>query len=512
MLEQLEEHRRRVRVSFDEFLAEADGGNTPLWIQMAWTADTAVDAHVESLQESRFWDPERARREILRLTYGTAAAIGPYADSGVARAAERLIERCSRTPLPDDALRLAADLLQTEAVQSTLAAVHRSNPQSIGVLANLLAMAPELARAAIRSPQVLDKLWTGTDPLQRPTRLAAITESDDWQRLDGNGQRERLHSRKTTFEVRNFVDLLGGAVDVRTATSRYSDLAEACLEVTRQMAMQSENEGARVGVLAFGKLGSRELGLAGDLDLVFVYDGDPLDLAEPARYVTRWIEQLRGGRISLFDVDTRLRPDGSMGPVVTTLSGLRAYYQSRAEPWERLALRRARVVATDPGLAERLEEVVVEEIRALDIDALIRRLRELRGRRLSERRMSAREFKWSDGGLFDLELVVQLLSLQQDVRGALDTWTWIERLEARGQGLSDWHLASPHLDVLRRLEQGCRMLAGRAVSVLPSDPRRRMALSRRFGARESEDPLEEVARVQAQTRVWLRECGLIERS
>ena len=124
-----------------------------------------------------------------------------------------------------------------------------------------------------------------------------------------------------------------------------------------------------MAVVAMGKLGSREMTAASDLDLILIYDF-PADAGESdgARplgagvYYSRLTQRLlaaltaptRAGR--LYEVDMRLRPSGRKGPLATQFSAFALYQRDEAETWEHMALTRARVVAGDPSLAAEVGE------------------------------------------------------------------------------------------------------------------------------------------------------------
>src|SRR5262249_46451271 len=141
----------------------------------------------------------------------------------------------------------------------------------------------------------------------------------------------------------------------------------------------------------------------------------------------------------LYQVDMRLRPSGTSGPVAVDLSGFRRYQTSDAWTWEHMALTRARVVAGPPELARKVEAVVAEVLHAR------RKPSKLRTDVADMRRRIAREFpgrsvwdiKYAPGGLIDLEFAAQYLALKHpdDVPQMLrrNTAAAIEALVAAGR-------------------------------------------------------------------------------
>ena len=171
-----------------------------------------------------------------------------------------------------------------------------------------------------------------------------------------------------------------------------------------------------------GKLGSREMTAASDLDLMVIYDfpdeaGEsdgrrPLGAAlYYARLTQRLIAALtaptKAGK--LYDVDLRLRPSGRKGPLATQLSAFSLYQREEAETWEHMALTRARVVAGDAGLAQEIAGVVATTLRARrepqKLAREVRQMRELIAREKGE--SDAWDLKLVSGGLIDIEFVAQ---------------------------------------------------------------------------------------------------------
>jgi len=116
----------------------------------------------------------------------------------------------------------------------------------------------------------------------------------------------------------------------------------------------------RLAVIAYGRLGGKELGYSSDLDLVYLYD-DPRDDATElytklGRRMTSWLSTMTSsGR--LYEVDLRLRPDGDAGLLAVSVEAFKAYQLDKAWPWEHQALTRARYAAGDAAVGKRFEEI-----------------------------------------------------------------------------------------------------------------------------------------------------------
>ena len=192
-------------------------------------------------------------------------------------------------------------------------------------------------------------------------------------------------------------------------------------------------EGCGLSVVAYGSLGGAELGFGSDLDLVFVYDSararGESDGAKPIDG-TRWYARLaqrivhllgmltRAGRI--YEVDVRLRPDGSKGMLVQSLDAYAAYQRERAWTWELQALVRARAIAGDAGLSRRFAQLRTDLLGVeREPDVLRAEIASMRERWRAERdRSDAHQFdlKQGAGGLVDMEFLLQWIVLRHAAR------------------------------------------------------------------------------------------------
>jgi len=217
-------------------------------------------------------------------------------------------------------------------------------------------------------------------------------------------------------------------------------LADAVVAVVLRLALRELEaahgalSGARFAVVGYGSLGGEELGFGSDLDLVFLYEADgdaasngvrPLDAARWCARLAQKVVALLGtvtaaGR--LFDVDVRLRPDGAKGLLVSPLAGFADYQRQRAWTWEHQALVRARCVAGDAALGARFDAIRAEVLARLrDAAALRDDVAAMRARMRGELDRSAParfDLKQGEGGLVDLEFLLQFIVLRDAARNA----------------------------------------------------------------------------------------------
>ncbi len=247
-----------------------------------------------------------------------------------------------------------------------------------------------------------------------------------------------------------------------------------------------------------GKLGRRALSYNADLDLIFVYDGsqDAASGIGVHEYTTKLAQRLmvvlqlttREGYV--YKIDTRLRPSGSHGPLVTSLDAFREYHRTSSALWERQALVSARGTAGDRSLIAEVESVAESFVygRSLTDDdvAEIARLRARMEHELARESAGRWDLKTGRGGLIDVEFVTEMLQLRHGhdhprVRRRRTE----EALDAlRAEHLLDAEHHRTLLDgyrFLRRVESRLRIERDQAVHALdPGDPKL-AALARRLG-------------------------------
>jgi len=175
----------------------------------------------------------------------------------------------------------------------------------------------------------------------------------------------------------------------------------------------------RFAVIAYGKLGGKELGYASDLDIIFLFDDTdeaaPEAYARLAQRFNNWLSSRTQAGI-LFETDLRLRPDGAAGLMVSSMDAFRRYQRESAWVWEHQALTRARFCAGDPaiGAAFELERQHILS-RPREPGALRTAVLEMRQTLLQAHPNPSALFdlKHDRGGMVDIEFMVQYLVLAQ---------------------------------------------------------------------------------------------------
>ncbi len=306
-------------------------------------------------------------------------------------------------------------------------------------LLRLLGMARWPMQYLMRHPGVIDELADERLLHLRFDRAAFIADLDGrrlaWQRAGEDEEDKLLDTLRRAHHAEVFRTLVRdveGELTVEEVADDLSALADAVLDTAVRWCWarlkQRHREAPGLAVIAYGKLGGKELGYGGDLDVVFVYD-DAAD-ADPAaqqraqevyamfvRKLIPWLT-LRTAAGELFDIDTALRPNGNSGLLVTSIGAFERYQAGRgsntAWTWEHQALTRARCAAGTPAVAARFEAARRAVLTApRDAAALRDEVRAMREKVRAARPVPVGRFdvKHSPGGMMDVEFAVQYLVL-----------------------------------------------------------------------------------------------------
>jgi glutamate-ammonia-ligase adenylyltransferase len=217
---------------------------------------------------------------------------------------------------------------------------------------------------------------------------------------------------------------LAGDLTVERLADHLSLLADTIVAAVVKYAWLTiasrHREVPRFAVIAYGKLGGKELGYVSDLDVIFLFDDDdqdaPAAYAKLAQRFITWMTTMTPAGI-LFDIDTALRPDGASGMLVSSVAAFERYQAQSAWVWEHQALTRARFCAGDAGIGARFE-AIRGEVLCHDRSAEAGRLREevlkMRQRMHQAHPTSGNQFdlKHDAGGMIDIEFIVQYLVLR----------------------------------------------------------------------------------------------------
>jgi glutamate-ammonia-ligase adenylyltransferase len=380
-----------------------------------------------------------------------------------------------------------------------------SNPRALDLLWHVFEGSRVLGEEIIMNPGLFDEVVSGAgleEEIDSERLIGAVMDQESaeegWNALRRIKRGERFRLGLRYLE----------SIDAEEALlNQFSALADAVVEAgLRLVASQIDlPEGLEFHVLAFGKWGGGEIGFGGDLDLIYLGEGpDPVFLQRLAARFGRQMEQhSASGR--LFELDPRLRPYGSDGPLVTNRDALIQYFERDARNWERLAWTRARRVAGtcpwDGGQAG-FEDFRRNCIRSSGwSEQWLQEMMEMRNliarERLKGERSSVMDFKSGEGGLLDIEFLGQLATVRNACiahRSGQDplpnsTLEMLDLAEADGwfPEHDDAEFARRHYRNLRRYEQLMRIWDERSHSAFPAEEEDLRSLALHMGFQTSEE-------------------------
>jgi len=338
------------------------------------------------------------------------------------------------------------DLLEAIARRSAYLSILSEYPKALLNILALLKASQWGARYLTQHPHLLDHL------LNSRTEKTLIEQPEEYWRevkanvnirlddvmADGDGAERAMDILRVTHHTETFITLLADlgigveqALSVEKVSDHLSTLADLILQITFERVWPevaqkfglSKEEVPPFGIIAYGKLGGKELGYASDLDLVFLYQASESDYAAQEAYalfakrMINWLTAFTSTG-SLFEIDTRLRPNGSAGFLVTNATAFKKYQMREGDNaawvWEHQALTRARFSAGNPELGFEFDGVrseVLEQKR--NIDHLRSEILEMRRKVHDGHPNASAEFdlKHDSGGMVDIEFMVQFLVL-----------------------------------------------------------------------------------------------------
>jgi [glutamine synthetase] adenylyltransferase / [glutamine synthetase]-adenylyl-L-tyrosine phosphorylase len=389
---------------------------------------TAVSRHfeavfAESKQEDDPW-PDHPRLAALRASQRYAAL---PADSR--RRLDKLVPALAKasaaTADPQATLARGVDLVEAIASRAAYLALLAEHPEALDRVARMIGASSWAAEFVTRHPLLLDELLDDR-LLYAPMDLEAFARTLRAQLAAHAGDTEhRMNLLRELHQAQVFRLLaqdLAGLLTVERLADHLSAIADLVLEVTIELVWQElprrHSDGPpRFAVIAYGKLGGKELGYASDLDIVFLYD-DPDERAPEvyARLAMRlqsWTTTRTSAGV-LFETDLALRPSGASGLMVSSMEAFERYQEHDAWVWEHQALTRARFCAGDAQIGERFERIRQSILtRPREPAALAREIVAMRDKMHAAHpnRSGLFDVKHDHGGMIDIEFSVQFLVL-----------------------------------------------------------------------------------------------------
>jgi glutamate-ammonia-ligase adenylyltransferase len=401
---------------------------------LVFTGSDDDPATLETLSKMGFHDPSVVSATVRKWHYGGYRATrAAAARAHLTELLPALLTTIAHTGNADLALQRFDDFLSRLPSGIQLFALLRSHAEIQALLVQLMASAPRMAEAVIHRAHVMDAL---IDPAfaDEVSRRSVLVGKVDTFLGDARDYQEVIDRARIIGQEQQFLiaaGLLSGTVSARQAAVQFTALAETLLQRLFG-AVRHEFEkrhgkvpASSIALLAFGKMASREMTMASDLDFILLYEAGGVEGSNGERplatsqYFARLTQRLVAAVSAptaegvLYEADMRLRPSGNAGPLAANLTAFRLYQEGSAWTWEHLALTRARVVYADEGFAEVVDAVIAEVLRQpRDAGKTVDDVTAMRARMAKERPPRHQfDLKLVPGGLIDLEFIAQSAQL-----------------------------------------------------------------------------------------------------
>jgi len=424
LLDLLAPHVDAVGIIYDDLIEPEDSTRMPVDEEKlaAVLADKSVHEATAFLQAIKRWRSGKVTALRSSAAQESFEAILPD-----------LVDAIATAPNPAKALARLDSLIDKLPTAINFFRILEARPALLDLLGKILSHAPVLADALAQRAELFDGLIDAT-ALDLPPSVEELAEQfartesgDDYQIL-----LDRVRARVGEKRFALGVQLIEGRHDALDISAGYARVAEAAIQVLANATIKEfqmthgKVSGSRLLILALGRLGGEALTHASDLDLVFLFSGDHGAESDGERSLgaTQYYNRLTARIVTalsvptaagpLYEVDTRLRPSGTQGPLAVTLESFYKYQRESAWTWEHMALTRARPVYGDKADRTALEQ---------EIRIILRKDREPEILRKAVRKMrldivkhkppkGPLDTKMMEGGLVDWEFIIHYLQLK----------------------------------------------------------------------------------------------------
>jgi glutamate-ammonia-ligase adenylyltransferase len=449
---ELKRHRDEISRQFAEVAFRTDSGGQPSdltrRLALLWDEARSPEAWSVELTAMGVGDAENVSEAIA--TFSRLPAVQQLDSVSRRRIGEfvpALLTALSASQQPATALERILKIVEQILRRSAYIALLNENPAVLGRLVALCEGSAYLSQEIARFPVLLDEML---DPRRYSAELTLADMQAELQQrfsvIDGRDSEQHVETlaqfqRALLFRIA--AADFSGVLPVMKVSDRLTELAELVLTSALRIAWSDlssrygepwyeVDDGARkagFGVIAYGKLGGMELSYGSDLDLVFLHDShghaqhtDGERQLENSMFFSRLVRRLvhfltiQTGSGVLYEIDTRLRPDGQSGLLVTSVEAFERYQEENAWTWEHQALLRSRPVAGSAAVARDFERVRSDTLRKRIrreklLDDVLTMRRKMR-KQLDKSRESDFDLKQGQGGIGDIEFLVQYLVLK----------------------------------------------------------------------------------------------------
>lgn len=445
----IDRHRKAIAARFEQVAFRDDGGETPFLkrAERAWKAGAGVPEWAELLAGEGMEPSEPLAESLVAFSDSRAVQqVDNESRRRLQRFLPRLVNELTHSERPMRALTRTLGIVEGVLRRSAYLSLLNENQGALARLVDLCGRSKYIANQIARFPVLLDELLDPrlyTDNVSRADIAAELAERLAHESEDVEERMRAIAQFQRATMFRIAVADFNGQLPIMKVSDGLTWLAEVVLEEALRVAwndlarrhgvprytVDGADREAGFGIIAYGKLGGLELSYGSDLDIVFLHDsqgprqstdGDrPLD---NALFFSRLVRRLthflttQTGSGQLYEIDTRLRPEGNKGLLVTSTEAFERYQEDNAWTWEHQALLRARPVAGSRLVAGEFErirrETLMRRVRRDTLRADVVKMRQRMRGELDRSDDVRFDLKHGRGGIGDIEFLVQYLVLK----------------------------------------------------------------------------------------------------
>ena len=421
-LKELDRHRAHVSLQFEQIFGALS--EEPNDAQL-WREDMTAEELCAVLENMGYRAAPESAQRLLQLRAGNRYRQLPeLSRQRLDKLIPQFITLSTQHSDSDATLARLLTLLEGISRRASYLAFLTEYPQAQQRLTALVAASSWASDYMTQHPALLDELLGAREIYQTP----------QWEQIDRNLQNrldDNAEDTERQLDVLRHVqheqtfhllamDLLG-LLPLETLSDHLSALADLMLRHVLRLSWSAtrkrHRDDAKFAIIAYGKLGGKELGYASDLDLIFLYDDDHPDAQENYARLAQRINTMLGSYTAagrLYETDLRLRPNGASGLLVSSVAAFSEYQQNAAWVWEHQALTRARFSAGDSQVGTAFEHIRQQVLcQKRELATLRKEIQDMRQKMHDGHPNDSGLFdiKHDSGGMVDIEFIVQYLVL-----------------------------------------------------------------------------------------------------
>ncbi|MEE8184859.1 MAG: bifunctional [glutamate--ammonia ligase]-adenylyl-L-tyrosine phosphorylase/[glutamate--ammonia-ligase] adenylyltransferase [Thermodesulfobacteriota bacterium] len=484
--------------------------NLPDNMLILFSPDISEEEAIERLSKLGFKETSSAWERLKVLRDGPPFVYLPAkAQLLIDKIAPFFLSQIISSPDPDMALEHMEGFITAIGGRTAIYSLLAENKKILEVLVTLFSTSVFLSRGLIDHPEGVEVLFSDelNKPIKEDKELYKELNYSIGEMRDYEEKLDVIRRFRNSEVMRIGINDISGRLDPPSASRQLSLLADVCLGNAYELALDvlSSKHGKpshpRFAIFGLGKLGGSGLTYSSDLDIIFIYSADSENTDGPKVISTHeFFAKLAQRIISIlsiltkegvvFKVDTRLRPSGSSGPLVSTKDAFLRYHRETAKIWEIQSMLKARFVCGDNTFAkdvlEEFQQIVYSrELGQSDLDELYR-IRKRMEVEIARETSSRYNIKTGRGGLVDIEFIVQTLQLKYGNKDPfIRTPNTLEALEhLRLKEIvtkDDYDLLRDAYDLYTLLENRLRIVHNRPEGDIIKGSRELSSLARRLG-------------------------------